>query len=150
VLSGARQHEEAKLPALTDDERNNLDTSALAEREYAAYGRYLETGDQKGYYRAYIEYFDSMPLQDQTSARYAGTRDAAVAGLRSFAYREKVVDVSEPDAVALFDVLLESDKTFRQATSAATVYHPGQSDFENAARLAGRISRATSMYATGF
>lgn len=148
VLSGTREGAEERLPALTEDERNNVDTAALAEREYAAFGHYLDAGDSKNYYRAFIEYFDSMLPEDQRSARYAGARENAVAALRSIAYTEKVMDATAEGAAA--DAVLEAERAARRATPIAAIFQPRQQDFENVARVAGRISRATSMYSIGF
>ena len=100
--------------------------------------------------RAYIEYFDSMPTQDQRSARYAGTREPAVAALRAIAYNESALDMTAPDA-ALENVVALDDKAARRATPITAIFQPSQADFENAARVVtSRISRADTMYATGF
>lgn len=149
VLSVAREELAYSQPALTEAERNNLDTAALERREHEAYGHFLAEGDRKAYYRAYIEYFDSMPAQDQRSARYAGTREPAVAALRAIAYNESALDMSAPDA-ALENATATSEKAVRRATPISAIFQPSQGDFENAARVAGRISRADSMYAAGF
>ncbi|MCO5140446.1 MULTISPECIES: biotin biosynthesis protein BioC [unclassified Shinella] len=150
VLSVAREEVAYSQPALTDAERENLDTAALEEREHAAFGRFLEEGDRKAYYRAYIEYFDSMPAEDQRSARYAGTREPAVAALRAIAYNESALDMTAPDA-ALENATAAGDRAARRATPIAAIFQPSQADFENAARLVtSRISRADAMYATGF
>lgn len=140
VLSGVREEETAALPALSDAERNNRDTEALERREYDAFRHYLDQGDEKNYYRAYIEYFDSMPPQDQRSPRYAGTRENAVAALRTIAYNERVADMAAPEAA----------EAARRATPISAVFQPSRQDYENAARVGARISRATSMYSLGF
>ncbi len=149
VLSGTREETAYSQPALTEAERNNLDTTELEKREYVAYGHFLDEGDRKAYLRAYIEYFDSMPAQDQRSSRYAGTREPAVAALRAIAYNESALDMSAPDA-ALENVGETGDRTARRATPISAIFQPSTGDFENAARVSGRISRADSMYATGF
>ena len=149
VLSVAKEETAYSQPALTDAERNNLDTVELEKREYAAYGHFLEEGDRKGYYRAYIEYFDSMPADDQRSGRYAGTREPAVAALRAIAYNESALDMSAPDA-ALENATAAGERAERRATPISAIFHPSQGDYENVARVSGRISRADSMYATGF
>ena len=149
VLSGTREETAYSQPALTEAERNNLDTTELEKREYVAYGHFLDEGDRKAYLRAYIEYFDSMPAQDQRSSRYAGTREPAVAALRAIAYNESALDMSAPDA-ALENVGETGDRTARRATPISAIFQPSAGDFENAARVSGRISRADSMYATGF
>lgn len=41
-------------------------------------------------------------------------------------------------------------ETERRATPISAIFQPGKQDFENAARVNGRISRATSMYSLGF
>ncbi|WP_411036807.1 biotin biosynthesis protein BioC [Shinella sp. BYT-45] len=149
VLSVAREETGYSQPALTEAERDNLDTRELERREYAAYGHFLEEGDRKAYYRAYIEYFDSMPPQDQRSARYAGTREAAVAALRAIAYNESALDMSAPDA-ALENPAAAGERSARRATPISAIFQPSQGDLENVARVSGRISRADSMYAAGF
>lgn len=149
VLSASREETAYSQPALTEAERNNLDTTELEKREHAAYGHFLDEGDRKAYLRAYIEYFDSMPTQDQRSSRYAGTREPAVAALRAIAYNESALDMTAPDA-ALENATEAGDKTARRATPIASIFQPSSGDFENAARVSGRISRADSMYATGF
>lgn len=147
VLSVAKEEAAYSQPSLTDAERNNLDTSELEKREYAAYGHFLEEGDRKGYYRAYIEYFDSMPAEDQRSDRYAGTREPAVSALRAIAYNESALDMTAPDT-ALENATGERGQ--RRATPISAIFQPSAGDYENVARVSGRISRADSMYATGF
>ena len=150
VLSVAREETAYSQPALTEAERNNLDTVELEKREHAAYGHFLDEGDRKAYLRAYIEYFDSMPAEDQRSARYAGTREPAVAALRAIAYNESALDMTAPDA-ALENVVATDDRAARRATPISAIFQPSQADFENAARVVtSRISRADTMYATGF
>ncbi len=149
VLSAAREEAAYGQPALTEAERNNLDTTELEKREHAAYGHFLEEGDRKAYLRAYIEYFDSMPAQDQRSSRYAGTREPAVAALRAIAYNESALDMTAPDA-GLENASETGDRAVRRATPIAAIFQPSAGDFENAARIGGRISRADTMYATGF
>jgi hypothetical protein len=149
VLSVAKEEMAYSQPALTEAERNNLDTTELEKREYTAFGHFLEESDRKGYYRAYIEYFDSMPTQDQRSARYAGTREPAVAALQAIAYNESALDMTAPDT-ALENATADGERAARRATPISAIFHPSQGDFENAARVSGRISRADSMYATGF
>ena len=150
VLSAAREEAANSQPALTEAERNNLDTTELEKREHAAYGHFFDEGDRKAYLRAYIEYFDSMPAEDQRSARYAGTREPAVAALRAIAYNESALDMTAPDA-ALENAADAGERGARRATPIASIFQPGPADFENAARIVtGRISRADSMYATGF
>ncbi len=149
VLSAAREETPYRQPTLTEAERNNLDTGQLEKREHAAYGRFLDEGDRKAYLRAYIEYFDSMPPQHQRSSRYAGTREPAVAALRAIAYNESALDMTAPDA-GLENVSEAGDRNGRRATPIASIFQPSAGDFENAARVSGRISRADAMYATGF
>lgn len=142
VLSVAKEESAHSQPALTEAQRNNLDTTALEAREHEAYGHFLEEGDRKAYYRAYIEYFDSMPAQDQRSARYSGTRELAVSAIRAIAYNESALDMAAPEAAVA--------NTVQRSTPISAIFHPGQADFENAARVGGRISRADTMYASGF
>lgn len=147
ILSGAKT-EEAQLPALTEDERNNIQSPALAEREHAAFGKYLETDDVKAYYRAYIEYFDNLRAEDQASARYAGTREPAVSALRSLAYNEKAIDEDGP---TVLDAIFESGRTIRQIqTLQPASLAPLAYEVDKAARHGGRVSRADSMYLTSF
>ena len=145
MLSGAKTAENGRLPALTEQERSNFESPALAERENAAFGKYLANGDHRAYYRAYIEYYDSLQPQDQQSQRYAGTREVAVAALRSLAYSERLDD-ADRNATAL----LENSASLPPQNATAAIYRPGQYEFENAARLGGRISRANSMYAVNY
>lgn len=149
VLSVAKEEMAYSQPALTEAERNNLDTTELERREHAAYGHFLEAGDRKAYYRAYIEYFDSMPAQDQRSSRYAGTREPAVAALRAIAYNESALDMSAPDA-ALENGTETGERNVRRATPISAIFQPSNGDLENVARVTGRISRADSMYSIGF
>ena len=149
VLSATREETAYGQPALTEAERNNLDTTELEKREHAAYGHFLDEGDRKAYLRAYIEYFDSMPADDQRSGRYAGTREPAVAALRAIAYNESALDMTQPDA-ALENASAAGDRGQRRATPISAIFQPSAGDYENAARVSGRISRADSMYATGF
>lgn len=149
VLSVAREETASGQPALTEAERNNLDTDDLEKREYAAYGHFLDEGDRKAYLRAYVEYYDSMPAQDQRSARYAGTRERAVSALRAIAYNESALDMTAPDA-SLENVADGAAATVRRATPISAIFRPSQGDFENAARVSGRISRADSMYTASF
>lgn len=149
VLSATRDETPSTQPALTEAERNNLDTAELEKREYAAYGHFLDEGDRKAYLRAYIEYFDSMPAQDQRSSRYAGTREPAVAALRAIAYNESALELSAPDA-ALRNAPEAGDRQARRATPISAIFQPGAGDFENAGRLGARISRADGMYSASF
>ncbi|MDK1376614.1 MULTISPECIES: biotin biosynthesis protein BioC [unclassified Sinorhizobium] len=99
-----------RLPPLTRDEWNNNSSPQLASREYQAFGRFAETGDYKAYYGAFIDYYDSLRPEDQNSLRYFGTREAAVAGLRSLEYdAESGLDV-EANFQALVSVFLDEDK----------------------------------------
>ncbi|UDF29662.1 UNVERIFIED_ORG: hypothetical protein LHK14_19485 [Roseateles sp. XES5] len=155
VLSVAKEETAYSQPALTEAERNNLDTSALEQREHAAYGHFLNEGDRKAYFRAYIEYFDSMPAQDQRSSRYAGTREPAVAALRAIAYNESALDMSAPVASLENGAALENgteagERNARRATPISAIFQPSAGDLENVARVSGRISRADSMYSIGF
>lgn len=149
VLSVAKEELAHSQPVLTEAERNNLDTVDLERREYSAFGHFLEKDDRKGYYRAYIEYFDSMPVQDQRSARYAGTREPAVAALQAIAYNESALDMTAPDA-ALENATAIGDAAARRATPISAIFQPSPADIENMVRVNGRISRADSMYAAGF
>ncbi|NVD41259.1 biotin biosynthesis protein BioC [Ensifer sp. HO-A22] len=98
-------------PALTRDEWNNRLSPQLALREYQAFGKFLETGDHRGYYKGFIEYYDGLRSEDQNSLRYFGTREAAVAGLRSLEYEQASGLEGETTFQTLVSVLLEEDKT---------------------------------------
>lgn len=149
VLSATREEAAHGQPALTEAERNNLDTTELERREHAAYGHFLDEGDRKAYLRAYIAYFDSMSPQDQRSSRYAGTREPAVAALRAIAYNESALDIGTSNAAA--ESLADTgERAARRSTPISAIFQPSAGDFENAARASGRISRADTMYATGF
>ncbi|SIQ01996.1 hypothetical protein SAMN05880582_101408 [Rhizobium sp. RU20A] len=123
-LSRTRRAAE-RQPALTREEWSNALSPQLARREHQAFGRYSETGDYKAYYRAFIDYYDSLRSEDQNSLRYFGTREAAVAGLRSFEYSEESGSVVEPEFHRLVSVLLDSDKTFVDTPSPVSVEHDG-------------------------
>ncbi|PTM95242.1 biotin biosynthesis protein BioC [Mycoplana dimorpha] len=140
VLSGSR--EDRRLPALTEDERNNVVTPSLEAREHAAFRHFRALGDMKSYYRAYIEYFDSLQPQDQSSPRYAGSREVAVAALRSLAYAQNAAgDEAGLEAPAVLDTILASADATRRDYPQLTV--PGA---EAMIRPRPTISRATSMY----
>lgn len=98
-------------PALTRDEWNNRLSPQLALREYQAFGKFLETGDHRDYYKGFIEYYDGLRSEDQNSLRYFGTREAAVAGLRSLEYEQASGLEAETTFQTLVSVLLEEDKT---------------------------------------
>ena len=140
VLSASR--DDRRFPALTEDERNNIVSPALEAREHAAFRRFRGEGDMKSYYRAYIEYFDNLQPQDQSSPRYAGSRQVAVAALRSLAYAEKATDDEVGiEAPAVLDTILASGDTARRDLPQMAV--PGT---EGMFRQRLAISRATSMY----
>ncbi len=109
-LSRTRRTAE-RQPPLTREEWSNVLTPQLARREHQAFGRFGETGDYRAYYRAFIEYYDSLRSEDQNSLRYFGTREAAVAGLRSFEYSDESGSVVEPEFHRLVSVMLDSEKT---------------------------------------
>ncbi|MBD9372161.1 biotin biosynthesis protein BioC [Rhizobium sp. ARZ01] len=149
VLSASRGNQ--ALPALTEDERNNVVSAALEEREYSAFRRFRDDGDMKSYYRAYIEYFDSLQPQDQSSPRYVGSRQVAVSALRSLAYTEKAMDDEVgAEAPAVLDTILASGTTIRrdvpQMASANAAFH----GVDSMARQGLGVSRATSMYLGSF
>lgn len=97
-----------KYPPLTRDEWSNTLSPQLAVREYQAFGKYSESGDYQAYYRAFINYYDALRPEDQNSLRYFGTREAAVAGLRSLDYD----DAADPQTgfQTLVSVLLDKEK----------------------------------------
>jgi hypothetical protein len=108
-LSRTKRAQE-KYPPLTRDEWNNTLSPQLAAREYQAFGKFSETGDHKAYYRAFINYYDNLRPDDQDSLRYFGTRDAAVAGLRSMEYDDASGVETSAGFQTLVDVLLDGDK----------------------------------------
>ncbi len=112
-LSRTRRAAE-RQPSLTREEWSNVLTPELARREHQAFGRYSETGDYKAYYRSFIDYYDSLRSEDQNSLRYFGTREAAVAGLRSFEYSDESGSVVEPEFHRLVSVALDSEKSFSE------------------------------------
>lgn len=100
-----------RQPALTTDEWNNSLSPQLAAREHQAFGKFADTGDYKAYYRSFIEYYDSLRPEDQNSVRYFGTREAAVAGLRSLEYdSESGLDI-DANFKRIVSVFLDEDKT---------------------------------------
>lgn len=107
-LSRAKREKE-KYPPLTREEWNNTLTPQLAAREHGAFGKYSETGDMRGYYRAFIEYYDDLRPDDQHSLRYFGTREAAVAGLRSMDYEDETGG-ERGEYQTLVSVLLDAEK----------------------------------------
>ncbi|WP_018239655.1 hypothetical protein [Ensifer sp. BR816] len=117
-LSRTRKTPE-KLPPLTSDEWNNGLSGQLAAREYQAFGKHAETGDYRAYYSAFVDYYDSLRPEDQNSLRYFGTREAAVAGLRSLEYDAE----SGLDAVGSFkrlvSVFLDEDKSVSSVGASA-------------------------------
>lgn len=120
-LSRSRKLSE-KHPALTAEEWNNQMTPALASREFKAFGKFSQIGDNKDYYRAYIEYYDGLRPEDQASHRYSGTREAAVAELKAIEYSEQTGDAPGPNAAELMEGLLNAAKpgvTTGQKTRAA-------------------------------
>ncbi|NVP58178.1 biotin biosynthesis protein BioC [Mycoplana rhizolycopersici] len=147
VLTASR--DDQRLPALTEDERNNIVSPALEEREYVSFRHYRDEGDMKSYYRAYIAYFDNLQPQDQTSARYSGSRHIAVSALRSLAYAENAMDDDVgSEAPAVIDTILASGNTIRrdvpQLASFSAAAHGGEG-----VRVSS-ISQATSMYLGSF
>lgn len=107
-LSRTRRSQD-KYPALTKDEWSNKLTPQLAAREYQAFGKYSETGDYKAYYTAFMNYYDNLRPEDQNSLRYFGTRDAAMAGLRSAEYSGESGD-EEGAFQTIVSVLLDRNK----------------------------------------
>ncbi|MDQ0320205.1 hypothetical protein QO002_002343 [Pararhizobium capsulatum DSM 1112] len=108
-LSRTRRSTE-KYPALTRDEWSNKLSPQLAAREYQAFGKYSESGDYQAYYRAFINYYDALRPEDQDSLRYFGTREAAVAGLRSLDYNDAEGLEPETGFQTLVSVLLDEPK----------------------------------------
>jgi hypothetical protein len=149
VLSAAREDAEEGRQTSAQSEQDNPDTTDIERRERAAYGHFLEEGDRKAYYRAYVEYFDSMPVHDQRSPRYAGTREPAVAALRAIAYNESALDMTAPGAT-LENAASVAERVARRATPIAAIFQPVGSTGETTSRVNRRISRADAMYSTDF
>jgi hypothetical protein len=115
------------LPPLTKDEWNNRLSPQLAAREYQAFGKLAETGDYRAYYRAFIDYYDGLRPEDQNSLRYFGTREAAVAGLRSLDYdADSGLDI-DAKFENLVSVFLEEDKI--APSPASTTMSPAERAF---------------------
>ncbi|MFD1326949.1 biotin biosynthesis protein BioC [Mycoplana ramosa] len=149
VLSASRDTQ--RFPPLTEDERNNIVSPELEEREYAAFRHFRDDGDMKGYYRAFIEYFDKLRPQDQSSPRYVGSRQIAVSALRSLAYAEKAMeDDVGTEVPAVLDTILASGNTIRrdvpQMVSPGAAIHGA----DGSGRQSFAASRATSMYLGSF
>jgi len=107
-----------KQPSLTQEEWSNKLSPQLAAREYQAFGKFGESGDHKAYYRAFIEYYDTLRLEDQNSLRYFGTRDVALAGLRSQEYSDETGTDSEMPFQTLVSVLLDENKADTETAEA--------------------------------
>lgn len=116
-LSRTRKAPE-KLPPLTRDEWNNALSPQLAAREYQAFGKHAETGDYRAYYSSFIDYYDNLRPEDQNSLRYFGTRDAAVAGLRSLEYDAESGLDTGGNFERLVSVFLDQDKAVSSGGSA--------------------------------
>ncbi len=143
VLSASREEAEA-LPVAQDI--SEIDISTLQRREYESFGHFLDEGDRKAYYRAYLDFFAGMRPEEQNSERYAGMRESAVGALRAIAYNERVADMTALD----IPVAAAEEAPTRRSTPISAILQPGIPEFEHAARVTGRISRATSMYTLGF
>ncbi|APG84418.1 hypothetical protein [Sinorhizobium americanum] len=109
-LSRTRKTPE-KLPPLTRDEWNNTLSPQLAAREYQAFGKHAETSDYRAYYSSFIDYYDNLRPEDQNSLRYFGTREAALAGLRSLEYDAGSGLDTGGNFERLVSVFLDEDKT---------------------------------------
>jgi hypothetical protein len=110
-----------KYPALTRDEWANTLSPQLAAREYQAFGKYSESGDYQAYYRAFMNYYDALRPEDQNSLRYFGTREAAVAGLRSLDYNDAEGLEPETGFQTLVSVLLDESKDVASGPEAVPV-----------------------------
>lgn len=149
-----------KYPALTRDEWSNKLSPQLAAREYQAFGKYSETADHKAYYRAFIEYYDNLRPEDQNSLRYFGTRDAAIAGVRSVEYSDESSEESGATFQTLVSVLLDTDKpqsefaTFEDAGSMTTGEMVGWDtdaiSYEDVSQTRGALSEIEKFYQENF
>lgn len=115
-LSRTRKTSE-KAPPLTADEWNNRLSPQLAAREHQAFGKFADSGDYRAYYRAFVEYYDSLRPEDQNSLRYFGTREAAVAGLRSLEYDAESGLDGDANFKRIVSVFLDEDKTMSSPTA---------------------------------
>ncbi|OHV85197.1 biotin biosynthesis protein BioC [Ensifer sp. LCM 4579] len=104
-----------KAPPLTADEWSNRLSPQLAAREHQAFGKFADSGDYRAYYRAFIEYYDTLRPEDQNSLRYFGTREASVAGLRSLEYDAESGLDSDSSFKRIVSVFLDEDKTVSSA-----------------------------------
>ena len=149
-----------KYPALTKDEWSNKLSPQLAAREYQAFGKYGEAGDHKAYYRAFIEYHDNLRTEDQNSLRYFGTRDAAVAGLRSVEYSAETGSQSDAPFQTLVSVLLDKDKVgsdLSQPTASPSMttgdmfgWDVAAITYEDVSQTRGSLSEIEKFYAESF
>ncbi|HTO32629.1 MAG TPA: biotin biosynthesis protein BioC [Pararhizobium sp.] len=149
-----------KQPALTQDEWANKLSPQLAAREYQAFGKYSETGDYKAYYRAFIEYYDTLRPDDQNSLRYFGTRDAAIAGARSVEYNDESGIDGGVGFQTLVSVLLDTEKTERDLTQGQDVggmmtgdmfgWDTGTISYEDVTQTRGALSEIEKFYQESF
>jgi hypothetical protein len=143
-----------RMPPLTTEEWNNRLSPQLAAREYQAFGKFAETGDYKAYYGAFIDYYDNLRPEDQNSLRYFGTREAAVAGLRSLEYdAESGLDV-DANFERLVSVVLDEDKTAYPTTpttpppaeKAVFAWDASNISYEDEAREPSSLSQIERLY----
>ncbi len=158
-LSKTRRVQE-KQPALTQDEWGNKLSPQLAAREYQAFGKYSETGDHKAYYRAFIEYYDTLRPEDQNSLRYFGTRDVALAGLRSQEYSDETGTDNEMPFQTLVSVLLDENKADSEVPQADVAVFGVSGDmfgwdtdtisYEDVSQVRAEISEIEKFYQENF
>lgn len=148
-----------KAPALTEEEWSNRLTPQLAAREYQAFGKHGEAGDYKAYYRSFIEYYDSLRTEDQNSLRYFGTRDAAVAGLRSLEYSYEDGEQPQASFQTLVSVLLDSDrqdppqappKAYGAETAVVYGWDFSSISYEDVTKERAAVSGIDQLYAESF
>lgn len=158
-LSKTRRVQE-KQPSLTQDEWANKLSPQLAAREYQAFGKYSESGDHKAYYRAFIEYYDTLRPEDQNSLRYFGTRDVALAGLRSQEYSDETGTDSEVPFQTLVSVLLDENKADTETPQDEVAvfgisgdmfgWDTGNISYEDVSQVRAEISEIEKFYQENF
>ncbi|WP_275782348.1 biotin biosynthesis protein BioC [Pararhizobium gei] len=160
LFLGRTRRVQEKYPPLTKEEWSNRLSPQLAAREYQEFGKYSETGDHKAYYRAFIEYFDNLRVEDQNSLRYFGTRDAAIAGARSLEYDEESGLDSGGGFQTLVSVILDTDKLQSEFTAAQRTgelpagdsfgWDRGTITYEDVSQSRGALSEIEKFYQENF
>lgn len=160
LFLGRKKSAPEKYPPLTREEWDNRLSPELAAREHQAFGRFGETGDYKAYYRAFIEYYDNLRVEDQNSLRYFGTREAALAGARSVEYDSESGLDGESSFHALVSVMLDTDKpqsefTVREAKDLPSSgdmfgWDVGSITYEDVSQVGATVSEIERFYKETF